>query len=104
MLKLNLPLNNSGKPDVIKMFFIVIDKNSIGICENISCKGKSVCSFKNKRGCISPAASLNFLSFTQMFFIPDNHNTTSRYHQIRDACGCALPAENPLSAARSGKP
>ena len=49
------------------MFFIVIDKNSIGICENISCKGKSVCSLKNKRGCISPAASLNFLSLHKCF-------------------------------------
>lgn len=50
------------------MFFIVIDKNSIGICENISCKDKSVCSLKNKRGCISPAASLNFfILYTNVF-------------------------------------
>lgn len=104
MLKTHFSLNNPSEPDVIKMFFIVIDKNSIGICENISCKDKSVCSLKNKRGCISPAASLNFLSSTQMFFIPDNHSTTSRYRQIRDAYGCVLPAENPLSAVRSGKP
>lgn len=68
MLKTHFSLNNPSEPDVIKMFFIVIDKNSIGICENISCKDKSVCSLKNKRGCISPAASLNFLSSTQMFF------------------------------------
>ena len=61
-------------------------------------------SLKNKRGCISPAASLIFLSSTQMFFIPDNHSTTSRYRQIRDAYGCVLPAENPLPAVRSGKP
>ena len=49
------------------MFFIVIDKNSIGICENISCKDKCVCSLKNKRGCISPAASLNFYPLHKCF-------------------------------------
>lgn len=49
------------------MFFIVIDKNSIGICENISCKDKSVCSLKNKRGYISPALSYFFILYTNVF-------------------------------------
>ena len=40
----------------------------IAIAVGFICKDKSVCSLKNKRGCISPAASLNFLSSTQMFF------------------------------------
>ena len=41
MLNINLSQNIFSAEYVIRMFFIVIDKNSNGICENISCRTKA---------------------------------------------------------------